>query len=308
MATPLTAAGLLAALRAEGCVVNEYRSWRTHERDDETGKTFGPVNGVVIHHTAGRDSLALCYNGRPNDDPPLSGPLCHSHLSKDRVISMISAGRANHAGAFAQNAHDAVVNESSVHPRPDVAEPVDGNDHYYGLEIENLGDGKDPYPAAQYEAAVRWAAAICRAHGWSANSVIGHKEGTRRKIDPSFSMTTFRRNVAACLALPAGRWAYTTTEEDSVTLTDVDAKKVWNTDFVKAPVPDPDNPTWAPSSYLRDTNLRTRDVQTKLAALGALELTDAQIAAIANQLSAHPVLAENVAELVAAKLAARLEK
>lgn len=116
---------------------------------------------------------------------------------------MVGYGRTNHGGTFAQNAHDAVVKESAVHPRPDVAEPVGANARYYGIEIENLGNGKDPYPVAQYDAAVRWAAAICRAHGWSAQSVIGHKEGTRRKIDPSFDMDVFRDAVAARLAHPA---------------------------------------------------------------------------------------------------------
>jgi hypothetical protein len=149
MATPLTAAGHLAAYQAEGLTVHEHAGWRTHSRDAATGKTFGPVHGVVIHHTAGRDSLAFCYSGTAE----LPGPLCHTHLSKTGVATMLSAGRANHAGTFAQNAHQAVLDESTVHPCPDAAEPVDGNDHYYGIEIENLGDGRDPYPAVQYDAA-----------------------------------------------------------------------------------------------------------------------------------------------------------
>ncbi len=228
MATPMTASQFLAALRAENVDAREYGDWRNHERDDETGKAFGPVNGVVIHHTVSNNSLAFCYNGSAS----LPGPLCHTHLAKSGVASMLSAGRANHAGTFAQNAHDAVVNESSVHPYPDSAEPVDGNDHYYGIEIENWGNGTDVYPWVQYVAAVRWATAICRFHGWSHNSVIGHKEGTRRKVDPSgpveqpggneepFTMNQFRADVKAALALPAGVWPQTApvppVEEDEV--------------------------------------------------------------------------------------------
>jgi hypothetical protein len=202
----MTAQQFVDALKKEGLTVSEkFSGWRTHERDDETGKTFGPVNGVVIHHTAGRDSLSLVYNGTS----ALPGPLCHTHLAKTGVATMISAGRANHAGGFTQNAHDAVVSESSVHPRPSGAEVVDGNDHYYGIEIENLGNGTDFYPQAQYDAAVKWAAAICRHHGWTAQSVIGHKEGTTRKIDPkgpigkadgtAWSMDQFRKDVQAQL-------------------------------------------------------------------------------------------------------------
>ena len=50
----------------------------------------------------------------------------------------------------------------------------------------------------------RWAAARLRYHGWTANSAWGHKEITTRKIDPSFDMVKFRKDVAALLARPAG--------------------------------------------------------------------------------------------------------
>ncbi|MCT2593180.1 N-acetylmuramoyl-L-alanine amidase [Streptomyces sp. N2-109] len=192
MATPLSADRMVKALKAEGVAVKEYRSWRTHNRNHKG--SWGGVNGVVIHHTAGVGSgmADFCYDGTSS----LPGPLCHAFVSKKATVYLIGHGRANHAGSFARNAHDAVVRESSKHPRPDSSEPIDGNRHYYGIEIENRGDGEDPYPKGQYEQAVRWAAAICRAHKWTADSVIGHKEGTRRKIDPSFSMAEFRRDVA----------------------------------------------------------------------------------------------------------------
>ncbi|WP_309049288.1 N-acetylmuramoyl-L-alanine amidase [Streptomyces sp.] len=198
MATPLSADRFLAALRAEGVKVAERSGWRTHNRNSKGA--WGPVNGIVIHHTAGTNSLNLCWSGTAD----LPGPLCHTHLAKTGVATMLSAGRANHAGTFAANAFNSMLNESSTHPRPDAAEPVDANARTYGIEIENLGNGSDPYPAAQYDQAVRWAAALCRAHGWTAHSVIGHKEGTRRKIDPSFDMDAFRDAVAARLAHDAG--------------------------------------------------------------------------------------------------------
>lgn len=252
--TPMTPTQWLAALEAEGVdVAQPYSGWRDHERDDETGKAFGPVNGVVVHHTAGRNSLALCYNGTSS----LPGPLCHTHLSKTAVASMLSAGRANHAGSFAQNAHNAVLAESPVHPYPDSAEPVDGNDHYYGIEIENLGDGEDPYPLVQYRAAVKWATAICRFHGWSQDSVIGHKEGTRRKIDPKgpveggalFTMDRFRTHVKEALALPAGVWPE---QEEDVALSAEDIEKVadrvvakmFAADVVPAVAPPDSNDDW----------------------------------------------------------------
>lgn len=198
MATPMTADQFLKALSAEGVDVREYRDWRNHNRNHKGA--WGPLNGVVIHHTAGRDSLALCYNGTGD----LPGPLCHTHLAKSGVANMVGNGRANHAGMFAANAMDAMYRELSAHPTPG-PDAMDANARTYGIEIENLGNGTDFYPAVQYDAAVRWAAAICRFHGWTANSVIGHKEGTRRKIDPkgpigsadgpAWDMNVFRADV-----------------------------------------------------------------------------------------------------------------
>jgi hypothetical protein len=263
MATPLSADVIVAALKAEGVKVAEHAGWRTHNRNNKGA--WGPVRGVVIHHTAGSNSLDLCYEGRSD----LSGPLCHTHLAKTGVATMVGNGRANHAGTFAQNAYDAVVNESATHPRPDTAEPVDGNAHFYGIEVENLGDGKDPYPAVQYEATVRWAAALCRAHGWSAESVIGHKEGTRRKTDPSFSMTAFRTAVAERLKHPAS-WNPNDEEDPMAGITKQDIfDATWKTDQVPAPADAPDiktNPAWAPMSYLKDIDTRVRAIQTAEAA------------------------------------------
>ncbi|MCI3246281.1 N-acetylmuramoyl-L-alanine amidase [Streptomyces spinosisporus] len=199
MATPLTADQLLAALKAEGLTVHEHTGWRTHNRDTATGKTFGPVHGVLIHHTAGHGDKELCYNGRPD----LPGPLCHSWLGKTAGLWMIGHGRANHAGLVDLDVLNALIAEKSPLPHDDQAN-ADGNDSLYGLEIENLGDGHDPYPASQYHQAVLWAAAICRKHGWSERSVAGHREVQPGKIDPSFDMDDFRADVKAELAKKPG--------------------------------------------------------------------------------------------------------
>jgi N-acetylmuramoyl-L-alanine amidase len=303
MATPLSADRLLAALKAEGVKVAERTGWRTHNRNSRG--PWGGVNGIVIHHTAGSNSLGLCWTGTTS----LPGPLCHTHLAKDGTATMVGHGRANHAGTFAANAHQAVINEASIHPRPDAAEPVDGNQHYYGIEIENLGDGRDPYPAVQYDQAVRWAAAICRAHGWSEHSVIGHKEGTRRKIDPSFPMGDFRAAVAERLAHPASWNPNAPEEEDDMPLTAADAKTLWLTDgFVENPNPASakTNPYIAPATGLRNIETVARRTEAKVDALSAVELTDTQIATLAAAVAANPALAEQIAEKVAVKLAERL--
>lgn len=269
MATPLTASQWRSALQAEGVHLVLENGWTTAGRDSSTGKTFGPVHGVMIHHTAGRDSLSIVKNGRSD----LPGPLAHAHLSKNGTLTQLSIHRANHAGTIARNAYNAVLAESSHHPVPFADETVDGNDCLYGLEIENLGDGDDPYPAVQYDQAVRWAAAICRAHGWSADSVIGHKEGTRRKIDPSFSMRTFRAGVALRLQQNAS-WGGLGSDEPStggtVAAEPQAFKDVVETDAIPSPrnaASHETNPSWTLATYLRDIAESQRRIEAKLDSL-----------------------------------------
>lgn len=195
MATPLTADRMLTALRAEGLTAHEHAGWRTHNRDAATGKTFGPAIGVLIHHTAGHSDRELCFNGRAD----LPGPLCHAWLGKTDGLWLLGNGRTNHAGSVDLDVMNALRAETAPLPVDNQAN-ADGNDVLYGLEIENLGNGRDPYLAGQYDQAVRWATAICRAHGWSEKSVAGHKEVQPGKVDPSFDMDGFRTAVAARLA------------------------------------------------------------------------------------------------------------
>lgn len=200
MATPMTADQRLAAYKAEGLTVHEHTGWRTHNREAATGKIFGPVIGVLIHHTAGHNDREFCYNGYP----ALPGPLCHNWLGKTDGLWMIGHGRANHAGLVDLDVLNALRAETSPLPKDDQAN-ADGNDCLYGLEIENLGNGTDPYPTSQYRDAVLWAAAHCRHHGWSERSIAAHKEVQPGKIDPSFDMDTFRANVRTQLATTPGK-------------------------------------------------------------------------------------------------------
>ncbi|MDQ1012562.1 hypothetical protein QFZ82_007047 [Streptomyces sp. V4I23] len=192
MATPLSADRLLKALRNEGLRVVEHRSWRTHNRNHKG--PWGPVNGVMIHHTVTKgteSSVELCYNGHSS----LPGPLCHGVIAKDGTVYLVGNGRANHAGLGDDDVLRAVVNESAPLPADNEAN-TDGNRHFYGFECINLGDGKDPWPAAQLEAIEKAAAAICRAHGWSHRSVIGHKEWQPGKVDPrGFTMDSMRSRI-----------------------------------------------------------------------------------------------------------------
>ncbi|MFJ1811874.1 MULTISPECIES: peptidoglycan-binding protein [unclassified Streptomyces] len=195
MANPLSADALVSALRAEGVTVVEHSGWRTNNRNHKG--SWGPVNGVIVHHTVTSgtsNSVNLCFDGHS----ALPGPLCHGVIAKDGTVHLVGNGRANHAGSGDGDVLRAVIAEKAL-PAPNEND-TDGNVHFYGFECVNLGDGKDPWPDVQLEAMVRASAALCRAHGWSAASVIGHKEWTSTKIDPrGIAMADFRARVTTRL-------------------------------------------------------------------------------------------------------------
>lgn len=204
MTDPLSASAVLTALKAEGVKVVEVGNWRTHSRN-RMGP-WGPVHGVMIHHTvtSGSDrTVRICRDGHST----LPGPLCHGVITKDGTVHLVGWGRTNHAGLGDDDVLRAVIDEKPL-PADNEAD-TDGNARFYGFECENLGDGKDPWPAVQVEAAVRVSAAICRHHGWGKDgdtSVIGHLEWQPGKVDPrgpGVSMSAIRVRVAERLKHPA---------------------------------------------------------------------------------------------------------
>lgn len=210
MADPIPGATLVRLFKGEGLTVKTpHADWMTHERDKATGKPFGPVHGVMIHHTASHNSYNFVYSG----STALPGPLAHAYIDKLGVVWMASDGRANHAGGGDPDVLKAVSTESymSRPPAPKFGEgdagAADGNDAFYGFECENMGDGKDPWPKEQYTAMVRATAAICRYYKWSDKSCIGHLEWSHYKVDPKgFGMVTFRADLASALRSKPGTW------------------------------------------------------------------------------------------------------
>ncbi|NEC63910.1 N-acetylmuramoyl-L-alanine amidase [Streptomyces sp. SID9727] len=192
MSSPMSASAFLAALKKEGLTVVEVGDWRSHNRNRKG--PWGPVNGVMIHHSAteGTDAtVRMCRDGHPD----LPGPLCHGVIAKDGRVHLVGYGRTNHAGMGDGDVLRAVVAEKKRLPHDNEAD-TDGNRHFYGFECENLGDGEDPWPDAQLEAIEKVSAALCRHHGWTARSVIGHREWQPGKVDPKgFSMNDMRDRV-----------------------------------------------------------------------------------------------------------------
>ncbi|MFD7616563.1 N-acetylmuramoyl-L-alanine amidase [Streptomyces sp. NPDC059802] len=288
MATPLSATAVLTALRAEGVRVVEVGNWRTHNRAGHGA--WGPLNGSIVHHTVTRgtaSTVAMVRDGYSS----LPGPLCHGMIAKDGAVYMVGWGRTNHAGGGDPKVLEQVIAESyGTRPTPPTrgnSDGVDGNARFYGWECENLGDGKDPWPAAQYDAIVRVQAALCRAHGWSAKSVIGHREWSSDKVDPrGIDMTKLRADVAERLTHPAS-WnpggGTTPSKENPMALSDADVKKVADAvieqlltaDRFTAPTDaadysdDPKNPRhyWTGRSVFADLVTRVRRIDKTLTAL-----------------------------------------
>ena len=135
-------------------------------------------------------TVGLCREGRED----LPGPLCHGVITKDGVLHLVGYGRANHAGLGDDDVLRAVIAERAL-PHDNEAN-TDGNRHFYGFECENLGDGEDPWPEVQLDAIAKACAAICRFHGWTERSVIGHLEWQPGKVDPrGFTMAWLRERI-----------------------------------------------------------------------------------------------------------------
>lgn len=207
MSEPLSYAKFIGALRGAGLQVVEVETGgkppSAHDRD-HTG-SWGPVNGVMIHHTVTEGTartVEICRAGYPG----LPGPLCHGVIAKSGWIYVVGYGRTNHAGLGDRDVLNAVRAESYATrpPVPDKDNLIDFNRHFYGFECENLGDGKDGWPDAQLDAIERASAALCKAHGWNEKSVIGHLEAQPGKVDPrGFTMPAMRTRIKKRLTAPA---------------------------------------------------------------------------------------------------------
>lgn len=201
MSKPMSPAQYAAQMKKWGITARNYRdNWAEHNRTKDTGKTFTDVKGVMLHHT-GSDAHnpALLWSGYSG----LPGPLCHAGGAPDGTVWNIGWGYANHAGKGDDDVLAAVIAEEySGTLKPNEAN-TDGNARFYGIEMEYSGSHGMNKP--QYLAMIKWAAALCDFHGWSAKSVIGHGEWQPGKWDPGYAsgkmmdMNAVRNDIAALL-------------------------------------------------------------------------------------------------------------
>jgi N-acetyl-anhydromuramyl-L-alanine amidase AmpD len=145
---------------------------------------FSP-QGVVQHHTGGRNDLKVVESGRPD----LSGPLSNWWTSRSGVVNVVAAGYCNHAGSGG----------------PYKTIPADGaNKYMWGHEVEN--DGNEEFPAVQMHAIDVLEAAAMHVLGKDSSWVIGHLEwAPGRKVDPNahfLPMAAQRSRIAHLLNPP----------------------------------------------------------------------------------------------------------
>lgn len=220
MATPLSYSAFISALKGTGLKVVEVKTnGKSPQHHTRTAKDrpWGPVHGVMVHHTATSptaDAVEICRKGYPG----LPGPLTHVVVERTGTVYVVGYGRCNHAGGGDPAVLDQVIAESygdrPTAPTRTNEGGMDGNSRFYGIEAANTGLG-EPWPAVQLDAMKRVAAAIIKAHkGWGAKSVIAHREWQRGKPDPQgVDMVKFRADVAKLLSAKTAPAPKTTLEQ-----------------------------------------------------------------------------------------------
>lgn len=268
MATPMTAAQVIAQLKKWRIAYKEpFSDWETHNRGNR-GNGWGPVNGFIWHHTGGDDtSMSFLYNGTS----ALPGPLCQFSIDPQGIVNLIGWGRANHAGGGDPAVLNHVINEDysgqlTPHYGEGDAGAYDGNGRFYGVEI--VYSGSHGMTKAQYTAALKLTAAIFDFHGWTEKSAIGHYEWSNQKWDPGYApgkhmdMSVVRADIKSVLAAgPEGVTVADTPDRNST------YDSVVRADAIPSPSNHPDhetNPYWAMESYLRFIAESLIRIETKL--------------------------------------------
>jgi hypothetical protein len=157
--------------------------WQNYGHGD-----FGPIWGVMIHHTGNARADAMSIrNGRPD----LEGPLSNLHIAQDGTVTVVAAGVCWHAGA---GSYPGIPTNG-------------GNQVLIGIEcawprdtsITPATQTRERWPDAEIISMRDTVAAILNKLGFAQDRVIAHKEyagAAQGKWDPgNLDMGWFRREV-----------------------------------------------------------------------------------------------------------------
>lgn len=167
--------------------------------------TWTPV-GIMVHHTAMTVPLSV---RTAQGDNRFGGPLCNFVVrAHARQVDCIGGGYAYDSGPGSGRVLDEVrqgIAPSGTARERGLADTINGNPWYVDVEVDFPGDGGELSIEGQL-GLLDLLEALCRLTGWSASRIVGHKEHTRRKIDPNWQdldMNAIRAEVAARLEAPA---------------------------------------------------------------------------------------------------------
>ena len=296
MAAPMTAAQIIAQLKKKwGIKYKEITvngvSWKNHNRNSVG--SWDQLNGFIWHHTGADVSNAQTYAAGTlwSGISGLPGPLCQFSIGTDGTVYLVGWGRANHAGGGDPAVLAKVQSEDytgQLRPTRGNSNGVDGNRHFYGVEIQYSGSHK--MTDAQYQAALKLSAAIIDFHGWTEKSCIAHGEWSSDKWDPGYAsgkimdMVKVRADIKSVKAKgPGGTTTPTPTTPtptptpttpkppvvDTPTPKDATYKSVWDLDAATPPAghATTENPTWAPMSILKGIYEKVEGLEKKIAEL-----------------------------------------
>lgn len=175
--------------------------WRNHF----TALPSRHIRAVVLHSTADRypGDYGWLRNGGGQDRATWVS--VHYYITKTGAITQ-----------FVEDRH------AAWHAGPSTWE-IDGRAVPYhiglnlvsiGIELENLNTGRDPYPAAQYDAAVALTRQLVTRYRIPRGQVVRHRDiAPQRKTDPAgFPWVQFLDEVLA----PQGRRRYITTRDTAI--------------------------------------------------------------------------------------------
>lgn len=282
MATPMTASQIVAQLKKWGIKYVEItvggESWKDHNRAGHGD--WGGLNGFIWHHTGAdvTDAKAYAAGTMWSGITGLPGPLCHFTIGVDGTVYLVGWGRANHAGGGDPVVLNHVINEDytgQLHPTKGNSNGVDGNAHFYGMEIQYSGSHK--MTNAQYITALKLSGAICEFHGWSDKSVIAHGEWSSDKWDPGYAsgkimdMVAVRKDVAATIAVGSTPVVTPPATGGTVATKTATYKEVWDLDAATPPAghATEENPSWAPMSILRGLYEKLDALESEIADIKA---------------------------------------
>lgn len=195
---PLTPKEIVAALDKWHVRYVLVPGWETRDNGSHWSDKKS-VTGLMSHHTAGDAQDSAELNVLTNGRTGLRGPLCNFGVGDDAIVDVIAAGSANHAGkgdpktlALVQQEKTPLDREVKPTMSSSNSASVGGNSRFYGWEVY-YGIRNDPtMNAQQHRALILSQVAILdaldtldKANVWTAKAVIGHREWTTAKIDPS---------------------------------------------------------------------------------------------------------------------------